>query len=100
MWRTRPRVPCRDSLDTRRRQSADAARRECVRHKCGLAKIWAGALVLCSSIDAMAVRKIPWVVAGGLACVSTLVAFQMPWRVYPSLEGYDNVPVPANYRDK
>src|ERR1700733_7962205 len=48
----------------------------------------------------MAVRKTAWVMAGGLAFVSTLAAFQMPWRVYPSLEGYDNVPVPPDYQEK
>jgi hypothetical protein len=37
---------------------------------------------------------------GGLALVSTLAAFQMPWRVYVSLEGYDNIPVPSDYQEK
>ncbi len=42
-----------------------------------------------------------WLMAGArLALVSTLAAFQMPWRVYPSLEGYDNVPVPPDYQEK
>ena len=45
----------------------------------------------------MAVPKTAWALAGGLAFVSTLAAFQMPWRVYRSLEGYDNVPVPSDY---
>src|SRR5580658_5730308 len=53
----------------------------------------------------MAVRKTAWAMAGitlagGLAFVSTLAAFQMPWRVYVSLEGYDNIPVPTDYQEK
>jgi hypothetical protein len=44
--------------------------------------------------------RIAWAVAGGLVFVSTLAAFQMPWRVYMSLEGYDNVPVPTDYQEK
>jgi hypothetical protein len=53
----------------------------------------------------MAVRKTRWILAGvtlagGCALLSTLAAFQMPWRVYVSLEGYDNIPVPADYQDK
>src|SRR5580692_8195876 len=49
---------------------------------------------------AMAGRTIAWAVAGGLVFVSTLAAFQMPWRVDMSLEGYDNVPVPTDYQEK
>ena len=41
----------------------------------------------------MVARKTAWALAGGLVFVSTLAAFQLPWRVYQSLEGYDNVPV-------
>ncbi|HEY1759915.1 MAG TPA: DUF4159 domain-containing protein [Bryobacteraceae bacterium] len=48
----------------------------------------------------MAVPKTAWAIAGGLVFVSTLAAFQMPWRVYVSLEGYDNVGVPADYQEK
>ena len=42
-------------------------------------------------------RKSTGVLAGVLAFASLLAA-QMPWRVYRSLEGYDNVPVPADYQ--
>jgi len=52
----------------------------------------------------MAGKKTAWVLAGVtfLGCcafVSTLTA-QMPWRVYVSLEGYDNIPVPLDYQEK
>jgi Domain of unknown function (DUF4159) len=52
----------------------------------------------------MAVRKTTWVLAGvtlaGLCVFVSTLAAQMPWRVYASLEGYDNVPVPTDYMDK
>jgi hypothetical protein len=41
-------------------------------------------------------RKVAWVCAGALVFASMLAA-QMQWRVYRSLEGYDNVPVPSDY---
>ena len=41
-------------------------------------------------------RKSLWALGGALAFASMLAA-QMPWRVYRSLEGYDNVPVPSDY---
>jgi hypothetical protein len=52
----------------------------------------------------MAVRKTAWALAaamlvGGFALVSNLAA-QMPWRVYVSLEGYDNISVPTDYQEK
>jgi hypothetical protein len=52
----------------------------------------------------MAVRKTTWALAGvttvGLCAFVSTLAAQMPWRVYVSLEGYDNVPVPADYQEK
>src|ERR1700722_3711804 len=52
----------------------------------------------------MKLRTAAWVLGGGLMLVSTLVsglaAFQMPFRVYVSMEGYDNIPLPADYQDK
>ena len=45
----------------------------------------------------MSSRKSLWAAAGALAFVSILAA-QMPWRVYRSLEGYDNVAVPEDYQ--
>ncbi len=45
----------------------------------------------------MSSRKSLWAAAGALAFASILAA-QMPWRVYRSLEGYDNVAVPEDYQ--
>jgi hypothetical protein len=41
-----------------------------------------------------------WIAAGGILFAGLLAAFQMPWRVYISMEGYDDIPVPADYQDK
>src|ERR1700674_3088905 len=48
----------------------------------------------------MKLRTAAWAVGGGLALVSSLAAFQMPFRVYVSMEGYDNIPLPADYQEK
>src|SRR5580700_8009593 len=52
----------------------------------------------------MAVRKTTWVIAGvalaGVCAFVSTLAAQMPWRVYISLEGYDNIPVPTDYQEK
>ena len=37
---------------------------------------------------------------GGLALLGALYAFQKPFRVYPSMEPYDNIPLPADYQEK
>ncbi len=45
-------------------------------------------------------RKSAWAVAGGLAFAfvfASMLTAQMPWRVYRSLEGYDDVAVPGDY---
>jgi hypothetical protein len=34
----------------------------------------------------------------GIAFVVSVYAYQRPFRVYPSIEGYDDVPLPADYR--
>jgi hypothetical protein len=39
-----------------------------------------------------------WLAAGGLVFVSALTAFQMPWRLYTSMEPYDDIPLPADYQ--
>jgi len=39
-----------------------------------------------------------WLVAGGAILVTTLAAFQMPWRVYTSMEPYDDIPLPPDYK--
>ena len=46
----------------------------------------------------MASKKLAWALAGALAFASLLAA-QMPWRVYRSLEGYDDIPVPPDYAE-
>jgi hypothetical protein len=44
--------------------------------------------------------RVGWLVAGGAILVSTLLAFQMPWRVYTSMEPYDDIPLPPDYQAK
>ncbi len=39
-----------------------------------------------------------WRLGCGLALISVLCAFQRPFRVYPGLEPYDDVPLPADWR--
>lgn len=36
--------------------------------------------------------------AAGAIFVSALAAFQMPWRLYPSMEPYDDIPLPPDYQ--
>ena len=40
-----------------------------------------------------------WLISGGLAVVGALCA-QRPWRLYPSMEPYDNVPIPPDSQEK
>jgi Domain of unknown function (DUF4159) len=47
----------------------------------------------------MSSRKLCWLGAG-LAFVSALFAFQRPFRVYPSMEAYDNVQLPPDWQEK
>jgi hypothetical protein len=47
----------------------------------------------------MATRKSIWWVGAGMACLTVLYAFQRPFRVYPSMEPYDNIPLPADYQE-
>jgi hypothetical protein len=49
---------------------------------------------------AMQLRTAAWAIGGGLVLASTLVAFQMPFRVYVSMEGYDDIPLPPDYQVK
>jgi hypothetical protein len=35
---------------------------------------------------------------GGAIFVAALAAFQMPWRLYTSMEPYDDIPLPADYQ--
>jgi hypothetical protein len=41
-----------------------------------------------------------WRLCCGLALIGALFAWQRPFRVYPSLEPYDDVPLPPDYQDK
>jgi hypothetical protein len=41
-----------------------------------------------------------WPVASALALIGTLCAFERPFRVYPSMEPYDNIPLPQDWREK
>ena len=36
----------------------------------------------------------------GLALIGAVYAFQRPFRVYPSLEPYDDIPIPPDYQEK
>jgi hypothetical protein len=36
----------------------------------------------------------------GLAVISAVYAFQRPFRVYPSMEAYDNIPLPPDFQEK
>jgi hypothetical protein len=36
----------------------------------------------------------------GLAAIGVLCAFQKPFRVYPSLEAYDDIPLPPDWQEK
>jgi hypothetical protein len=50
----------------------------------------------------MGVRKVSWLLIGGLACLGGLSAFQnfkKPWREYPAFE-YNNFPIPPDYQEK
>jgi Domain of unknown function (DUF4159) len=48
----------------------------------------------------MKLRGKIWRFGLGLVCVSALYAFTKPWRAYISMEGYDNIPVPADGFEK
>jgi len=41
-----------------------------------------------------------WLAVGGAILVTTLAAFQMPWRLYTSMEPYDDIPLPPDYEAK
>ena len=48
----------------------------------------------------MRMRKASWRLGLALTGITALYAFQRPWRVYSSMEAYDNIPVPADYQEK
>ena len=41
-----------------------------------------------------------WRVGCALAVMGGLYAFQKPFRVYPSMEAYDNIPLPPDYQEQ
>ena len=44
-------------------------------------------------------QKTLWRLGCGVAMVTALYAFQKPWRVYISMEPYDNIAMPADWQD-
>jgi hypothetical protein len=48
----------------------------------------------------MAFGKTFWRLAAGISLLTGLYAFQRPFRVYPSMEAYDDIPLPPDYADK
>lgn len=45
-------------------------------------------------------RRKALLIAGGSIVFAATLAAQMPWRVYYSMERYDDIPVPPDYADK
>src|SRR5512142_2391566 len=48
----------------------------------------------------MGVRKAVWAIVGGVIVLAAVCAAQNPFRVYPSIEPYDNVELPADWQQK
>ncbi len=48
----------------------------------------------------MILRKAVWRMGGAVVLLSALFAYQRPFRVYPSMEPYDDIPLPADYQEK
>jgi hypothetical protein len=47
----------------------------------------------------MRIQKSSWRLAAVIGMVGTLFAFQRPFRVYQSMEAYDNIPLPSDYQE-
>ena len=47
----------------------------------------------------MAFGKTFWRLVAGVSLLTALYAFQRPFRVYPSMEPYDDIPLPPDYTD-
>src|SRR5437870_2985754 len=45
-------------------------------------------------------RRVLWRFGCGLALIGAVFAFQRPFRVYPSMEPYDDVPLPPDFQEK
>ena len=48
----------------------------------------------------MTMQRGLWRAGCGLALISALYAFQRPFRIYPSMEPYDNIPLPPDWQEK
>jgi hypothetical protein len=48
----------------------------------------------------MTTRKALLLTAAGVACFTALYAAERPFRVYISMESYDNIPLPPDYQEK
>lgn len=48
----------------------------------------------------MSLRKAAWRWGAAALVLTSLFAFQKPFRVYPSMEPYDDIPVPQDWQDK
>src|SRR5260370_30787102 len=48
----------------------------------------------------MVFRRTFWRLSSGIALLTTLFAFQRPFRVYPSMEPYDDIPMPPDWQEK
>jgi len=48
----------------------------------------------------MSSRTALWRAGSGLALVTTVLAFQREFRVYPSMEPYDDIQLPSDYQEK
>ena len=48
----------------------------------------------------MTYRRIFFTLLGAGLCLTAGLAYQREFRVYPSLEAYDDVPVPTDWREK
>ena len=46
----------------------------------------------------MTFRRVWLLLGSGLALLTALYAFQKPFRVYPSMEPYDNIPLPSDWQ--
>jgi hypothetical protein len=48
----------------------------------------------------MVFRRTFWRLSSGIVLLTTLYAFQKPFRVYPSLEPYDDIQLPSDWQEK
>src|ERR1019366_2682056 len=48
----------------------------------------------------MSFGKAFWRLSAAVTCLTALYAYQRPFRVYQSLEAYDDIPLPPDYQEK